>query len=67
VDIDQLIRAAPAYVGASRRDPDGSAIRLALTQKVRVNVMTAGERVFIDLLPESWSGLPPPLPPEVVR
>lgn len=67
IDIDQLIDAVPSYVGASRRDPDGSAIRLALTQKVRVNVMTAGERVFIDLLPESWSGLPPPLPQEVVR
>ncbi|WP_458760309.1 tetratricopeptide repeat protein [Afipia sp. TerB] len=67
MDIDQLTNAVPSYVGSARRDPDGSAIRLALAQKVRVNVMTAGERVFIDLLPESWSGLPPPLPQEVVR
>ena len=29
--------------------------------------MTAGERVFIDLLPEKWIGLPPALPAEVVK
>jgi predicted negative regulator of RcsB-dependent stress response len=67
VPIDLLAEALPAYVGAVRRDPDGTAIRMALTQKVRVNVMTAGERVFIDLLPDQWSGLPPALPAEVVK
>ncbi len=65
--VDKLSDAVPAYVGSVRRDPDGTAIRLALAQKVRVNTMTAGERVFIDLLPEKWTGLPPPLPAEVVR
>ncbi len=29
--------------------------------------MTAGERVFVDLLPDSWTGAPPGLPAEVVR
>ena len=29
--------------------------------------MTAGERIFIDLLPDSWKGPPPSLPMEVVR
>ena len=29
--------------------------------------MTAGERVFVDLLPDTWSGHPPGLPPEVIR
>lgn len=67
VPIDLLADAAPSYVGSVRRDPDGTAIRMALTQKLRVNVMTAGERVFIDLLPEKWSGLPPALPAEVVK
>lgn len=65
--VDRLTDAVPAYVGSVRRDPDGMAIRFALAQKVRVNTMTAGERVFIDLLPEKWTGLPPPLPAEVVR
>ena len=67
VPIDLLPEAAPAYVGSVRRDPDGTGIRMALTQRLRVNVMTAGERVFIDLLPEKWVGLPPALPAEVVK
>ena len=57
----------PDYVGSVRRDPDGTAIRLSLARKVTVNTMTAGERVFVDLLPDTWSGQPPALPAEVVR
>jgi tetratricopeptide (TPR) repeat protein len=53
-------------VQAARADPDGSAIRLAFSQKITVNVMAAGEKLFVDLLPESWAGLPPGLPQEVV-
>lgn len=67
MSVDALNDAVPAYVGTARRDPDGAAIRLALNQKVRVNQMAAGERVYIDLLPEKWVGLPPPLPAEVVK
>ncbi|CAM5347524.1 Tetratricopeptide repeat protein OS=Afipia felis OX=1035 GN=NCTC12722_01526 PE=4 SV=1 [Afipia felis] len=67
MSVDQLDEAVPAYVGAVRRDPDGAAIRLALSQNVRANQMTAGERVYIDLLPEKWTGPPPPLPAEVVK
>ena len=63
----KLSDALPDYVGSARRDPDGMAIRLALVQKVRINVMTAGEQVFVDLLTDKWVGLPPNLPPEVVR
>ena len=29
--------------------------------------MTAGERVFVDFLPDSWTGPPPSLPLEVIR
>jgi tetratricopeptide (TPR) repeat protein len=67
VPVAKLADAAPDYVGSARRDPDGSAIRLALSRKVTVNAMTAGERVFIDLMPDNWKGLPPGLPPEVVK
>lgn len=67
IAVGQLAGAAPDYVGLARVDPDGAAIRLSLSQKVTVNAMTAGERIFVDLLPESWRGLPPGLPPEVVR
>jgi hypothetical protein len=67
VSVDKLAEAVPDYVGAARRDPDGAAIRLSLSRKVTINTMTAGERLFVDLLPESWSGPPPNLPTEVVR
>ncbi|MBY0382409.1 MAG: tetratricopeptide repeat protein [Xanthobacteraceae bacterium] len=67
VSVDDLGDALPSYVGSARGDPDGSAIRLALTQAVKVNTMTAGERVFIDLLPEKWTGPPPGLPQELIK
>jgi hypothetical protein len=67
VSVAKLSDVAPDYIGSARRDPDGSAIRLALSRKVTVNAMTAGERIFVDLLPDGWKGLPPGLPPEVVR
>ena len=67
VDVDKVADAVPDYVGSARRDPDGSAIRLSLSRKVTINTMTAGERLFVDLLPDSWNGPPPSLPQEVVR
>src|SRR3954469_3768489 len=65
--VDHLSDAVPDCVGSVRRDPDGSAIRLSLTRRVTINTMTAGERVFVDMLPDTWSGQPPALPSEVVR
>ncbi len=67
VAVDRLGPAASEYIGAARRDPDGRALRFALTQKVKVSTMVAGDRLFVDLLPESWQGEPPPLPREVVE
>jgi len=67
IPVGRLAEAVSDYIGSVRRDPDGSAIRLSLTRRVTVNTMTAGERVFIDLLPDSWTGAPPGLPSEVVR
>src|SRR5580693_3109191 len=67
IPIDALSDAVPDYVASARGDPDGSAIRLSLARRVTINTMTAGERVFIDLLPDTWKGPPPPLPFEVIR
>ncbi|WFU53566.1 tetratricopeptide repeat protein [Bradyrhizobium pachyrhizi] len=67
IPVEKLQDAVPDYVGAARRDPDGSAIRLSLARRVSINTMTAGERIFIDFLPDSWTGPPPSLPQEVIR
>ena len=67
VGVEKLGEALPDYVSSARLDPDGTAIRLALARKVTPNVMAAGERLFIDLLPETWSGLPPGLPQDVIK
>jgi tetratricopeptide (TPR) repeat protein len=67
IDLEKLPTQAPGYVSIARRDPDGRTLRFALTRPFRVNLMEAGEKVFIDLLPESWQGLPPPLPADVVE
>ncbi len=67
IPVEKLPEGAPDYVASVRRDPDGMAIRLSLARKVTINTMTAGERLFIDMLPETWSGDPPGLPPDVVR
>jgi tetratricopeptide (TPR) repeat protein len=67
IPVDQIADAVPDYVGSARIDPDGTAIRLSLARRVTINTMTAGERIFVDLLPDSWTGPPPSLPPEVIR
>jgi tetratricopeptide (TPR) repeat protein len=67
VSVDKIPIAAASYVGAARHDPDGKGVRLALNRKVTVNSMAAGEKLFVDLLPEGWTGLPPGLPLEVVE
>ena len=63
---ERITSGMPDYVSTVRRDPDGTALRLALQRPYRLNTQVAGEQVFVDLLPEPWAGLPPPLPPEVI-
>lgn len=67
IPVERLSDAVPDYVGSARRDPDGSAIRLSLARRVTINTMSAGERIFVDFLPDGWSGPPPALPAEVIR
>ncbi len=66
VALDQMEQKLPGYVQSARRDPDGNAVRFSLSRKVTANVMEAGERLYVDLLPDGWQGLPPGLPQEVV-
>ncbi|MBR0936994.1 tetratricopeptide repeat protein [Bradyrhizobium jicamae] len=67
IPVDAISDAVPDYVGSARRDPDGSAIRLSLARRVTINTMSAGERTFVDFLPDGWTGPPPSLPQDVIR
>lgn len=58
--------ALPDYVSVARVDPDGKGVRFGLRTALNVNHMEAAEKLFIDLLPTTWQGLPPGLPEEVI-
>ena len=67
ISVDRLNESAPAYIDAARIDPDGRAIRIALKQQVKVHSIAAAEQLFVDLLPEPWTGVTPGLPQEVIE
>src|SRR5207244_8350845 len=66
IAVERLNVNAPDYISAARRDPDGSAIRIALTRKIKLNTIAAAERLYVDLLPENWKGPMPGLPQEII-
>ncbi|MFJ5369363.1 hypothetical protein ACIPIA_09080, partial [Bosea sp. CER48] len=66
VDIAHITRELPSYVSVARVDPDGRGMRFALTQPYKANLIEAGDKAFIDLLPQTWSGLMPGPPPEAI-
>jgi len=66
IDVAKIARDLPDYVSIARIDPDGRGMRFALAKPYRANLIEAGDKAFIDLLPENWSGLLPGPPPEVI-
>ena len=66
-DISDAMRVLSDFVTVARQDPDGRALRFGLSRAVRVNTMEAGELLFVDFLPPTWQGFPPPLPEEVIQ
>ena len=66
VVVNRVPEQAGGFIGAARLDPDGMAVRLALSQEVTVHAIPAGEKYFVDLLPTAWQGPPPSLPQDVV-
>jgi tetratricopeptide (TPR) repeat protein len=67
IDISKIAPQLPGYLSVVRIDPDNKTIRFATSRTLRTNVIEAGEKVFVDFLPESWQGLPPALPQDVVE
>ena len=56
----------PNYLSVARLDPDGRGLRIGLKSGFNFNRIEAGEQLYIDLMPTSWQGMPPPLPQEVI-
>ncbi len=67
IDLEKLSQQLPAYVSVARADPDGKSLRFALTDRFKIDMKPAGERVYLDILSTKWQGMPPALPPEVVQ
>jgi hypothetical protein len=59
----RLADIAPNFISAARSDPDRMAIRVALTQKVKLHSIPSNKAFVLDLLPEHWTG-PLPEPPK---
>ena len=66
VVVPDVATVMPDYATVGRADPDGKGIRIGLRTSYNLNRMEAGEKLYIDLLPLNWQGLPPSLPSEVV-
>lgn len=67
LDLEKLSQQLPSYVSIARADPDGKSLRFGLNDRYKVDLKPAGERVYLDILPQKWQGLPPALPAEVVQ
>ncbi len=66
VYLPDIASALPDYVTIARVDPDHKGVRFGLRSAFTVNRLEAGEKLFVDLLPSTWQGLPPSLPQDVV-
>lgn len=66
VDVEKIARELPEYISIARVDPDGRGMRFGLARPYRANVIEAGDKAFIDLLPANWRGVLPGPPQEVV-
>ncbi len=67
ISAERIQRELPRYVSVARIDPDGLGVRMALTDQFASNVLEAGEKVFVDLIPANWQGMLPGLPADVVE
>jgi hypothetical protein len=52
-----------AYASSIREDPDQKTVRIALSQRVRLHTSSSGTAIAVDLVPETYLGLPPDLAP----
>ncbi len=63
VDPATIAQSLAAYVASARVDGDGKTFRFALKQAARLHVSRSANQIAIDLVPQSFAGTPPELPP----
>lgn len=66
VILPDLNLALPGYATIARVDSESKGIRIGLRGTYNVNRTEAGEALYVDLLPSTWTGTPPPLPATVL-
>ncbi len=67
VNLPDLTTELPGYIAAARMDPDNRGLRIGLNGDYQVNKTEAGESLYIDILPQGWSGPFPGLPSDIVE
>ncbi|MEO0636890.1 MAG: hypothetical protein AAFY73_09610 [Pseudomonadota bacterium] len=66
IDTSSMLRRLRRYATVIRVSDDQKSIRFGLTRGVRVNMTPAAEQLFLDFLPETWTGDEPLLPQDVI-
>lgn len=66
VTLPDVAATMPEYLSVARLDPSGKGVRLGMRTNFNFNSTEAGDKLFIDLLPSTWQGMPPALPQEVL-
>ncbi len=67
VNVDRIANYSDYFSAARGGILTAVAFRIALSRRVRLNTMVAGERLFVDLLPDEWTGPTPSLPQRVIE
>ncbi len=66
VDLSPVAVKLPRVITVARRDPDGYALRFAMSRDFKVNVLKAGHYLIVDFLSKRWVGRPPGIPQDIV-
>ncbi len=61
--VDSFTDALKGYVANGRRDADGLTYRFAVTRALALHTSSVLNKTVIDLVPDSFKGVPPDLPP----
>lgn len=62
-DVVALVGRLASYITSARHDADRKTYRFGLGVPVKLHTTTSGGRTAIDLVPQSFAGVPPDLPP----